>query len=103
MEGCLPAQGWSASGRSGKLMYYVYVLKSDKTGKLYKGFTEDLKNRLREHNAGKNLSTKSGAPWTLVYYEAFLKKKNALVEERFLKSGKGRERLKYILEGCLSG
>jgi putative endonuclease len=79
-------------------MYYVYVLKSSKHGKFYKGCTSDLKNRLLEHNNAKTQSTKSGIPWELVYYEAFVSKKSALVEEKFLKSGKGKERLKYLLE-----
>lgn len=35
-----------------KFMYYVYILKSGKNGKLYKGVTNDLKRRLKEHNEG---------------------------------------------------
>jgi hypothetical protein len=31
-------------------------------------------------------------------YEAFFNKKDALREERFLKSGKGRERIKRLFE-----
>ena len=77
-------------------MYYVYILKSRKTGKLYKGFTEDLKDRLARHNRGETLSTKSGMPWELIYYEAFSNKSDALREEKFLKSGKGKERIKYL-------
>ncbi len=79
-------------------MFYVYILKNEKNNKLYKGFTEDLKLRLKEHNSGNVKSTKSLRPWTLVYYEAFTNKTNALKEENFLKSGKGRERIKYLLE-----
>ncbi|HKB88873.1 MAG TPA: GIY-YIG nuclease family protein, partial [Patescibacteria group bacterium] len=30
-------------------MYYVYILKSSKSGKLYYGYTKDLKRRLQEH------------------------------------------------------
>lgn len=79
-------------------MYYVYILKSDKDDSLYKGFTEDLKRRVQEHNVGKSTSfTKSRRPWKLVYYEAFLHKKDARREELFLKSGKGKERIEYLL------
>ena len=79
-------------------MYYVYILKSDKDGSLYKGFTEDLKRRVREHNTGESNSfTKSRRPWKLVYYEAFLHKKDGRREELFLKSGKGKERIKHLL------
>lgn len=52
---------------------------------------------MSEHNTGKTRYTRSGKPWKLVYYEAFLSKKDALREELFLKSGKGRERIKYLL------
>jgi predicted GIY-YIG superfamily endonuclease len=40
-------------------MFYVYVLKSDKDGSLYIGYTDDLKRRLVEHNDVKNVSTKN--------------------------------------------
>lgn len=78
-------------------MYYVYVLKSEKNGKLYKGFTTDLKRRFKEHNTDSNTFTGNNRPWKLVYYEVFMDKKSARREEVFLKSGKGRERLKYLL------
>lgn len=79
-------------------MQYVYIIQSEKTGRLYKGCTGDLKNRLKEHNRGEEISTKAWIPWKLVYYEAFLNKTDALREELFLKSGKGRERIKYLLK-----
>lgn len=79
-------------------MYYVYVLKSLKNGKLYKGFTSDLKRRIKEHNSRQATFTKNNGPWKLTYYEAFVSEKSARKEEKFLKSGKGKERLKYILQ-----
>ena len=79
-------------------MNYVYILKSDKTGKLYKGSTGDLRERVGNHNNGKVISTKDGRPWKLVYYEAFLSKIDARREELFLKTGKGRERIKFLLK-----
>ena len=82
-------------------MYYVYVLLSLKNGKLYKGLTEDLRRRIVEHNSGQEKSTKTGSPWRLVYYEAFTNKTDARREELFLKSGKGRRRLKILLENTI--
>ena len=79
-------------------MYYVYILQSITNGKLYKGSTSDLKERIKNHNSGKVTSTKNGKPWKLIYYEAFLSKTNARREELFLKTGKGRERIKYLLQ-----
>ncbi len=90
-------------------MYYVYILKSCKNGKLYKGFTKNLKRRFKEHNSGNSVFTKNNGPWKLIYYEAFISEEDARREEKFLKSGKGKERIKYLLktkyltERCQSG
>ena len=67
-------------------MCYVYVLKSQKYKRIYIGFSSDLKKRIKEHNSGKTKSTKYGAPWELVYYEAFFSKKDALKREAGLKN-----------------
>ena len=49
--------------------FYIYVLFSSKDGNFYTGFTEDLKNRLDEHNAVKVISTKFRRPFELIYFE----------------------------------
>ena len=69
-------------------MYYVYILKSKKDNKLYFGYTCDLKRRFQEHNTGLNLSTKYRRPLILIYYEAYLSKKDAILRERKLKQFK---------------
>jgi len=84
-----------------KLMHYIYILYSFKLHKIYKGSTTDLKTRLINHNSGKVRSTKHGRPWELVYYEAFINKTDCRREELFLKSGKGRERVKYLLRNTV--
>lgn len=68
---------------------------------IYKGFTSYIKNRLEEHNKGSVKSTKAFVPFKLIYYEAFLSKKDAMREERFLKSGKGKERIKFLLSDII--
>ena len=72
-------------------MYFVYVLKSNKNSRLYKGMTNDLKRRIYEHNLGKNKSTRPYRPWTLVYFESFETRVEARSREKYLKSGIGRE------------
>jgi len=52
-------------------MFYVYILRSHKDGKLYLGYTKDLRKRLIEHNSGLVESTKERVPFYLVYYEAY--------------------------------
>ncbi len=79
-------------------MYCVYVLFSNKLGKRYIGCTDDLKTRFKEHNNGKSNYTNRGKPWTLIYYEAFVSKFDSFNEEKFLKSGKGRERLDFLFK-----
>ena len=79
-------------------MYYVYILYSGKLNKRYIGYTSDLKSRVKKHNQGKVSFTSKGTPWQLIYYEAFCSKLDAQEEERFLKSGMGRERLKYLFK-----
>jgi len=48
--------------------YYTYVLKSEKDGKLYTGYTKNLKQRFELHQKGRVSSTKNRRPLKLVYY-----------------------------------
>lgn len=76
-------------------MYYTYVLYSLKSRRLYVGFTSDLKQRVKDHNEGSGgLFTKNNRPFKLVFYEAFLAKQDAMKQEKFYKSGYGKEVLK---------
>lgn len=79
-------------------MYYVYILHSDKDGKLYTGFTPDLKARLIKHNKGYVLATKNRLPLKLIYYESYTNSSDARQRELFLKGGKGKEELKIQLQ-----
>jgi len=82
-------------------MYYVYVLLSLQDKKFYIGFSEDIKKRLADHNAGRNTSTKPRRPFELIYYEAHLNKKDALRRETYFKTTKGKSVLKQILRTTL--
>lgn len=66
-------------------MYYVYLIESKMTNERYIGSTNDLKNRIKEHNAGQVFSTKLSRPWKIVYYEAYLTEKLARLREKRLK------------------
>jgi putative endonuclease len=82
-------------------MYYVYIIHSKKLNKRYIGRTNDLRSRIKRHNNGGSDFTNRGMPWQLIYYEAFITKKDAMEEEAFLKTGKGRERLKFLLKNSM--
>lgn len=71
-------------------MYYVYLIQSVACpDKRYVGFTEDLKQRLNEHNSRTSVYTKKYAPWELITYTAFSNKHAALDFETYLKKGSG--------------
>jgi putative endonuclease len=82
-------------------MFFVYVLRSDKTGRLYTGQTSDPSRRLQEHNSGVTHSTRHGAPWQLVHSEPFRSRSEAMKRERYFKSGKGRDELKTLMKQAL--
>ena len=79
-------------------MYVVYVIQSQIDLRLYKGFTKDIENRLKEHNSGKTKSTKAFSPWVLVYSEKVSNRVEARKREKYLKSGIGRDYLNRILQ-----
>jgi putative endonuclease len=83
-------------------MCYVYVLQNETSGRLYKGFTSNLVQRIGQHNAGISKSTKNRGAWRLVYQEEFATRGEAMQREKFLKSGQGREFLKKILSDARS-
>lgn len=83
-------------------MFYVYIIKSRKHGKMYTGSTSDLRKRLKQHNDGKSTWTKNGIPWVLIYYEASLNEEDARSREKYLKSGMGKRYLKNRLRRFLS-
>ena len=79
------------------MFYYTYILKSKKDGRLYTGFTNDLRKRLMEHNSGKSFYTKGRGPFEIIYYEACLLEKEARSRELYLKTGMGKRFLKNRL------
>ncbi len=79
-------------------MFYVYVLRSLKTGGLYTSSTNDLERAVLEHNSGLSNDTRHTAPFTLVYKEQFKTKPEAHTRAQFFKSGQGREQLKRLLQ-----
>lgn len=64
-------------------MWYVYYLHNE-LNKSYIGITNDLRRRLSEHNKGYSTYT-SGHNWRIIYYEAYLDKRDAYRREHRLK------------------
>lgn len=79
-------------------MFYCYVLKDPQSNFIYTGYSSDLKQRLKRHQAVEH------AGWKLVYYEAYLAEADARQRERKLKQygaslGHLKARLRNSLEG----
>jgi putative endonuclease len=76
-------------------MFYVYVLRSQASGKRYVGHTDDLERRLSEHNdptrSRVKFTAKDDGPWIVVYQESHATRGEAMRREKWLKSGVGRE------------
>ncbi len=76
-------------------------MRSLKDGKNYTGSTENIERRLREHNAGKTESTRRRRPFILVHSEEYATREEAEQRERYLKTGKGREEIRQIINGAV--
>ncbi len=78
--------------------FVVYILYSEKFNATYVGYTSDLISRFHSHNS---LATKGWTmrfrPWVVVHVEFFVTQKQALLREKELKSGKGRDFIKSLI------
>ncbi len=84
-------------------MHYVYLLRSlSDPAQTYVGYSTELKQRFRVHNAGGSPHTSKYRPWRLVTYLAFSEKSQALEFERYLKSHSGKAFAAKRLGLCVS-
>ena len=66
-------------------MNYTYIVKCS-DGTFYTGWTNDLTRRMEAHNQGRGAKyTKARRPVTLIYYEAFETKEEAMKREYAIK------------------
>ena len=82
-------------------MYFVYILRSVVNQKLYVGFSEDIDERLKAHNCGDVISTKTHRPWKRIFHECYTNKADALRREHYLKTTAGKRGLKIMLQETL--
>ena len=71
-------------------MFYVYLIKSIKfPDQKYVGHTDNLIERLKTHNSGGSIHTKTFRPWQLKMFLGFNTQQEAIKFEQYLKSGAG--------------
>ena len=81
--------------------HYVYVLYNKAKNFIYIGYSEDLRQRVSEHNGGKSKSTKHYIPLEVIHYEAYRNMTDAKRREKYLKGNKGKTTLKTMLKEFL--
>lgn len=83
-------------------MFSVYILYSEKFEKTYVDYSSNLEIRLKWHNELSEKSwTKKYRPWKIIYREEFNSKSEALLREKYYKTGVGREQIQEILRDYL--
>ncbi|KAB5490066.1 MULTISPECIES: GIY-YIG nuclease family protein [Flagellimonas] len=78
-------------------MFYTYALSSLERNYIYVGITSDIERRVKEHNSGKNKTTRPYRPFELIFEKEFQTRTEARAEEKKLKSGFGKEFLKNLI------
>jgi len=77
---------------------YTYILEC-KDGTYYTGWTNNLDKRLKDHNEGKGAKyTKPRLPVSLIYYEEFQTKEEAMRREYAIKRMSRSEKSKLVCE-----
>ena len=71
----------------------MLVCTSSVKKRTYVGYTNNLKNRLKNHNSNKGAKYTKGNKWKLIFKKKFLSKKKAMSYEYILKHDR-KERLK---------
>ncbi len=80
------------------IVYYLYILKSNKSHKYYIGCTDNPNRRITEHNSGLSKYTKVGIPWILVYTECYNTLSEARIREIQVKNWKKRKSIERLID-----
>ncbi|TSC58571.1 MAG: putative endonuclease [Candidatus Peregrinibacteria bacterium Greene0416_19] len=83
-------------------MHFVYILRSDKDGELYTGYTTNIRQRVTDHNRGHVPSTARRVPLHLIFFECYSNKDDAVRREMYLKTSAGKKAIKFILRTTLA-
>ena len=78
--------------------FAAYVIYSPSLDRYYVGHTEDPMLRLeRDHNGGRNKSTKAGMPWEHRWTRWFATRAQAMALERAIKARKSRAFIEALI------
>ena len=77
-------------------MFYTYAIRSIKRTYIYVGLTNNYVRRIKQHNNGKEITTRPYAPFVTIIVEEYTTRFDARQREKYLKSGIGKEYLKKL-------
>ena len=75
-------------------MFFVYVISSINHKYIYVGLSNNVEIRVKQHNSGKERTTRPYIPFDLIHVERFNSRIDTRKREKFLKSGDGKEWIK---------
>ncbi|PKL45382.1 MAG: endonuclease [Planctomycetes bacterium HGW-Planctomycetes-1] len=78
------------------MLYYVYILLNETGTRTYTGVSNNVNERLKEHNAGRVSSSRPYRPYKIIHMESFPTLQEARQKEKFYKSTTGRRRLREL-------
>jgi len=79
------------------MKYYCYILYSAKLDRYYVGHTEDMDQRLIQHNSGVSTFTSKANDWILVFKKEFSTREEARNKEHEVKKKKSRKYIEWII------
>ena len=65
--------------------HFVYIIYSEVGDCYYRGYSQNPKKRLQQHNNQESKFTSKFSDWRLVYVEKLVTKRDALIREKGLK------------------
>ena len=78
-------------------MFCIYILKSVKNEWYYTGHSSNVDERLKQHNEGRNKSTKAYRPFELIYTESFSTRGEAFKREQQIKKYRHGQAFKKLI------
>ena len=82
------------------MKFTVYILFSESTLKYYSGHTQDLVNRLTEHNSGETISIKNGIPWRVMWTSELSSRAEAMILEMKIKKRGAKRFIQDLSRGA---
>ncbi len=84
-------------------VFYIYAIVSLHDRRIYVGMSQNVDQRIDQHNAGRVISTKPFIPWVKFYSLPAGPSDSARKLEKYYKSAAGKRKLRKILNSVFPG